>query len=205
MKIRNFTMAGFQCPHCGNIQEKRLNIFDFSGNERFDISCDSCRKTIASLKKTDRSKYKFNLPCIECGSGHTYTIAVNEFWQTSLKEFKCMQTEDVIFVIGNADKVKDAINDAFYLVPCDNSETEYDIFPISAIDSEQLFDLVRHLEELSQCGMIHCSCNDPLIQLQIEENGIRLSCSICDDELFFEILSFEDVKKIKGLTEIFLD
>lgn len=200
MIVRNYTTVGFQCFKCGNVQNKKLNTFEYSGNKMFNILCDSCNKSIASLEKKGKDKYKFSFSCVECGYSHSCTFPVNEFWQTDLKKIKCPDTNDIAFVIGSESKVMPVIEENFLM--SESEENDGTSYVSSYMGSEQIFDVIDHFEALTQMGKINCKCEENNLNLQIEENGIRLCCSYCGREIFFEVSSFVELKAILSLSEI---
>ena len=200
MIVRNYTTVGFQCFKCGNVQNKKLNTFEYSGNKMFNILCDSCNKSIASLEKKGKDKYKFSFSCVECGYSHSCTFPVNEFWQTDLKKIKCPDTNDIAFVIGSESKVMPVIEENFLM--SESEENDGTSYVSSYMGSEQIFDVIDHFEALTQMGKINCKCEENNLNLQIEENGIRLCCSYCGREIFFEVSSFDELKAILSLSEI---
>jgi len=203
MIVRNYTTVGFQCFKCGNVQKKKLNTFEYSGNKMFNILCDSCNKSVASLERKGKDKYKFSFSCVECGSLHSCTFPVNEFWQTDLKKIKCPDTSDIAFVIGSDTNVLSVIEENFLMSkPEENAVASY---VSSFMETEQIFDVIDHFEALTQRGKINCKCGENNLNLQIEENGIRLCCSFCGREIFFGVSSFDELTAILRLSEINLE
>ena len=75
----------------------------------------------------------------------------------------------------------------------------------SFMETEQIFDVIDHFEALTQRGKINCKCGENNLNLQIEENGIRLCCSFCGREIFFGVSSFDELTAILRLSEINLE
>lgn len=209
MKVRNYTIAGFQCPYCGNIEAKKLMLFEQP--EAYQIHCSSCRKTVATLKLRRKGSYKLEITCIDCGDKHVYILPVKEFWHTTLKEFHCIGTEGPIFFIGTPEKVDNMINDCFYAGDLEERfDVDYNTFddhahrldPFSS--SDVLMKLIEHLENMAHENKIFCDCGEQYIQLNVEFGGLRLVCPHCKNELFLNVTTQTDINKLMSLDEIHL-
>ncbi|MEG1441830.1 MAG: hypothetical protein RSC29_04140, partial [Oscillospiraceae bacterium] len=109
MSIKSTTSLGFQCPHCGDIQQVEISIFDVSRFKSIEVKCQSCQKVFAKVKLANRECYEINALCIDCLDTHNYKIKRGELWLSKYRDFRCTQTNEPIFAIGKSEEVEKTI------------------------------------------------------------------------------------------------
>lgn len=212
MRIKTRVALGYQCPACGNIQEKELQLFDFSKDKTLEVLCDSCHRKFATIEKTGKYKFTITASCIDCYDNHCFRFGLGEVWRSRLKEFRCTQSSEVIFALGDGEAVGELLKEIYYEIEDydsdgDLSEMLADLFlqgdrPRALEVVEKITEAIHHVEELSMQGKISCACGEVYIQLKIAEDKIQLVCPNCGREKTVDISTeekIEDVSQIKNI------
>lgn len=205
MLIKTITTAGFQCPSCGNIQCRELQCFHFGGSGEHSILCDSCGRRVAVLQRKKKGQLQLRVACLDCYDEHVYPLRTSVFWHTPLKTFRCNETEEIIFLIGEKELVKKTMQSAFY--PDDIGETHnavpMDAENLGAFDTvEEVMELIGHFQQLAAEGKIFCACGEYYLEMKIERDVIRFICPGCGNERLLDISTREKVELIRQLDEI---
>lgn len=212
MKVRNYTVSVSRCPRCGNLERKRIYVFDGQDGSARIIRCSSCKKQICIIEKTKKDRYNIDLSCALCGEKHKMDIPVSEFWHTSEKKFVCSLSGMTTLALGDAENVERIVAENFLddEGQMSNGDEEDDLFEKLSqdegafSDSEEFYDCLEHFKHLSDENRINCDCGANLIQLQVEEDGFRIICSGCGREEFMEFTTRDGIEYIKSLSEIYL-
>lgn len=205
MLIKSTTTAGFQCPSCGNIQSRELHCFHFGGTGAHEILCNSCGRKVAVLQRKKKGQIQLKVDCLDCYDEHMFPLRPGLFWQTPLKAFQCCETQETIFLIGEADLVDEAMQRAFYLNSDDEQNYQMPKKPeeLGAFDTvEDVMELIGHFQKLAAEGKIFCSCGEYYLEMKIERDIVRFICPGCGNERILDISTKEKVEQIRRLEEI---
>lgn len=174
MLIDIIRYVAFICPFCSKISIHIISPFDFSGNRKVSLNCDSdgCfdRPVTISLKN---KKFKINVDCPVCSSVHTFTINEEAFWAKDLAEFKCSESGIAVLITGSKEAVETDII---------NKSSEYEQF-VDSYDSDMEFDILTEifdcLNALKSLGKLKCECGNEDIVIIPGADNITVTCNHC--------------------------
>lgn len=177
-------VVAYICPICSDIMMKTLDIFSFSGDNIFTLSCSNklCHTAcINILQKKD--KYKINISCPICGENHTFIIKKSVFWTKRFFSLKCPVSGIQAFFIGEKDLVENAVNEHIKFI----SEIQDSSDGFDAEDDELsiLYELADCIRDLAEDNMVYCTCGCNHITATLDDTKLLLSCDDCNSEKLF--------------------
>ncbi len=174
--IKEFKKSiGYICPFCSTIVTKDVNLFDFSGQNASPFLCskDDCRALSVSITPK-KDKYSITVNCPICGEPHIFNIKKVTFWKSDFFVLHCPETGFGILFIGSSERIRSEINRQEELI------AEFESEDVTIGDElSNIFDTVEHINELSKKDAIYCSCGSRNIAIEIDNDGITLSCKDC--------------------------
>lgn len=207
MLIRSTMTAGFQCHSCGNIQCCELSYFKFGAAGEHAIICESCGRTAATLQRKKKGKLLLKVGCIDCYDEHSYSLCPVSLWGAPLKAFRCSETDEIIFLAGDTELVRNAMKAAFYTVGDgeNNKRSRETPEDLGAFDTPlDVMKLIEHFQHMAAEGKIFCSCGEYYLEMKIERDVIRFACPGCGNEMLLDISTKEKIEQVKRLGEICL-
>lgn len=179
----NQTIA-YICPECSAITEKKINVFEFSGNKVFNLFCGekNCRLNAGCIAEY-HGKYRISLPCTFCGEVHEIIINKSSFWKRDFFAFKCPNTDFDLFFIGNSKKIKAAVSRQEEIF----SEAEEELMG----EVPLIYDIMMRLQDLFEASLIVCSCGCADVFPEPDEKGIKLVCGKCGKQKIIPVTEEE--------------
>ncbi len=180
------------CPYCGKLTTRDITLFDLP-NKSTDFLCsdEMCREKIMTVTHK-RDRYVFEVKCTACDSTHTFRMKHSNFWSDELTVLSCPETSVDILFLGKKDKIEEELRHQNELY----REAEREIS-----ESESLgvyFGVIRIVNLLAKENKISCSkCGSKAFNIELTDNGVKLSCRNCDAEAILGI----DIKSIEKLID----
>ncbi|MCX7714908.1 MAG: hypothetical protein N2171_04180 [Clostridia bacterium] len=166
--------VAYICPECAQINIKRLNIFQFSGNRETVLECsNSCGHVCVTIKPF-KAQYKIEAKCPICGGRHLFDIKKAVFWNSPFLSFKCPASGFDIYFLGNNKNVVAAVKEQEALFEELSEMTE------KVIDEKNLLEhMFGWIENMSNTGRMYCSCGSRDISMDMKKDSIVLRCRSC--------------------------
>lgn len=167
--------AAYICPVCSSVTCRHFNIFDFSGKKPIKLLCGvkRCKEEAGSIRE-EKDGYRISVDCPFCGYAHDFNIKKASFWSREFLVFKCPVSEFELFMIGDEERVRDAI------------KKQQRLLAEMAIDDERtlmLFDMMTAVHEMAHRDAITCECGSEKIEIEICDDKIVIVCSNCGASL----------------------
>ena len=196
MLIKYRTTLAWRCPICGELSPDKINIFDFSGNNRLDLKCD-CDFVKVSIERK-KHKYCLEYTCIFCESRHSVTYSAAEFWNGKIKEIKCLDMEAELGYLGSEAKIENFL------------ETEAELNHIlSELEVEDYFSqpeimlsILDELQVIAQNSKLICQCGNLDIDIEILPQELRLICENCQGTTTINTETQEDLQVLKQMQKV---
>ena len=102
------------CPFCFEINRKNINTFEVSSDNPFFILCssDECNEECGAILNT-KDGFKIDFECPICGENHIFRISSSGFLFKNLLTLTCPEANIDIFLIGEKEKVEEAVLEKF--------------------------------------------------------------------------------------------
>lgn len=190
-----------RCPDCGRLGIDKVNIFQLSGKEGYDIYCN-CGSKKAVLKRKKSGQIIANYQCIICDHSHSIVINKDKYLSNnSINSLYCPKTNLNLGYYGSYNLIKAEL---------DRQKRELDIIADEMglddfIDPELMLDCLDYLHDLSAGGNLYCECGCHDIYIELFYDRIELTCNNCDASLTIPAGGKKDLGKLKIMDEIVLD
>lgn len=183
------TTVAYRCPHCGAAVLSGVNIFSLTA-DMLKLKC-SCGQSELTLVSDGTSKVRLSVPCILCPKPHQFVLNRSLFFGKELFCMPCPYSDINICCVGEENHVK-----------AEMSRSELELLQLleengladfGSLHGEQesgfptdpqVRDIVMFvIRDLDEEGKIKCHCTgehaDRQYDAEIEDDGIRVSCSSC--------------------------
>ena len=199
MVIKLTTSITIRCSDCGKLNIDRINIFQLSGNRKFNVYCDCGSKKI-TLRKTKGYLEVFYY-CSVCDSEHRKVIPENKFWYlTTSKPLKCTRINLNLGYYGAHDLLAKMILQQKEELDSMANELGFENFS----NPELILEVLDYLHDLASRGSLICKCGYQGIYLNIGSDRIQLSCNFCNYSVDIPVSSKEQLNNLKDLNELIL-
>lgn len=153
----------YRCPECASTVISAVGVLLLTG-DLLKLKCD-CGGSELVITKTSDGKYRFSVPCVFCGTAHSFIISRKTLTSKELFTVPCSYAGIDVLFIGEKKAVMDAIevSDRQLDELLEENEAEKDDI-IAKKDSSpygdpHLQDLILFsLGELAEDGDIVCGC-----------------------------------------------
>lgn len=200
MLINPEVTFAFRCHECGRLTFGSITPFRLIGEHRSIFPCE-CGNSVATIDETGRASYNITVPCIACGSYHTYTIE-KKMWLKPLNILTCPKTDYKICFWGKEQEVLKSIEE--YDSELDETLSGLD-FDNYFKNSEVMYEAVNKLHEIAEKGNLYCTCGNHNIDVLLKPEGIELLCRKCLAKGFIYAGSIKDLRSIAELNAIALN
>lgn len=190
----------YKCFACGTFDFTNINLFKLFRNGSFVSKC-KCKAASFNMCKIGRKEFKLTVPCIGCGSEHTYAISTDDLINDDINTYSCPLTGIKQCFIGKDTVVREHI---------DRLEKEMD----SMIDglgydnyfenTQVMIDTLNKIHDIAEKGNLRCECGCSHVNVAMLRKGILLNCSLCARSKFIQASSNNDLKKTLGKEKIVL-
>ncbi len=182
----------YKCSLCGTFDFHRISIFSLAMHKNIMLFC-KCGKAHLAVEKTDKSEYSIKVPCIGCGSEHTYTMTREALVGKNIIMKSCPITGIKNCFIGK---------DYFVRKYIDKFEKELDGI-IDGYGYENYFDNTRvmldtlnRIHDIAEKGHLRCECGNSDITVAMFRKGIGLKCEKCFRGKFIPASNNNDLKRV---------
>ncbi|HLV10724.1 MAG TPA: hypothetical protein VKY40_10970 [Halanaerobiales bacterium] len=198
MVIELSTAFAIRCPACGHLDIYELNIFQFSGEENVEISCD-CGAHIALIYKKGSKYISISYYCIICDDEHNIVMPQKVFWsQNRLQSLLCLNTEINLGYFGRPDLIKKEVERQQEELNSMANELGFDEFD----NPEIMLEILDYLHDVAAEGGLYCECGSHDISIELYSNKLKLSCNRCNSIRQLLASKKSDLNKLKKTDEI---
>lgn len=175
MVINTSTVVGVRCAKCGKLNFHAVSLFSFSGNNSVRLKCD-CGVSTVVIGTTNKKKYSLKVECAMCDASHVFYHTAKEIWSKKVLPFLCLETGLEIGYAGPKDMVKDAWRN--------QEKTFFDLvedvgFADFFDNPDVMYQVLEHLNSISENGSLTCKCGNNNIDLEIMPDRLELVCGGC--------------------------
>ena len=180
----------YKCFSCGTFDFTNINLFKLflQGSILSKCRCGDARLEIIQIGKNE---YKLTVPCIGCGSEHSYTISREELISNDITTFACPMTDIKQCFIGRDYVVREHV-DIF------EKELDYMIDGLGYDNyfenTQVMIDTLNKIHDIAEQGHLHCECGCSDIMVSMLRKGIYLKCPNCSGNKFIPAASNYDLK-----------
>ena len=178
------TILAYRCPSCGQGVVSAVGMFSLKA-DMLKLKCE-CGGSELTVRMEAGDRIRLNVPCIVCPNGHNYTVSKNIFFGRDLFMLQCPYTDIDLCFMGEYDNVSRELErterELLEMVGEENlrtlGEEKENTFPTDP----QILDIIMFvIRDLDEEGKIECGCNagEGDYELEILEDGIRVSCKNC--------------------------
>ncbi len=183
------TCIAYRCPYCGSGIKSMVGVFALSGAMK-KLKC-SCGASELTVNQTNDGKLRISVPCLFCGTEHTFMISSKLFFEKELFIYPCpFSALDLVF-IGTEKAVSEAL---------DKSEKELLklLSEMGIDDLEKLHGELDHLDaddepcdpsiydavmfvirDLIEGGDVSCCCDDGDYDVAVSDDHVKVFCRSC--------------------------
>ncbi|MDQ2085134.1 hypothetical protein RBH29_01615 [Herbivorax sp. ANBcel31] len=190
MIINTGTTFAYKCSSCGTFQFNNISLFEIPQKEEIVFTC-RCKGSSLVIKKESPSTFRTVIPCMGCGTNHTYLMSVKEFIAQEIYIFNCPNTGMKQCFMGSDQIVREKI---------DNLEREYDeLINMFGYDNyfnntQVMFDSLNIIHDIAERGNLFCECGNDDIELLLLSDKIYLRCNLCPGNKIIYASSNEHLK-----------
>lgn len=177
MVILPITTIAFKCFECGDINYKKVNIFDFSKTKHINMYCNNCHKNNLRIKYLG-NKLLIVINCFACNNAHVFEVNLKNFINNNLNKFLCPNTNIELCYIGEEDFIRKAID--IYESDLDAILDEYDDYDNYFTNSSVMLNMINQIHDIAEKGNLSCKCGQKNILLHMYQDKVMLQCYSCN-------------------------
>lgn len=177
--------AAYRCPECTSTVRSAVGVLALSG-DLLKLKC-SCGESELKIEKTSDGKYRFTVPCLFCGSDHSFVISRKTLTSRDLFTVPCSLAGIDIVFIGDEDRVSEAIEVSDRQL--NDLLAENDVDSIRTKKSDEVYGdthlqdmVIFTLRELNEDGKITCDCEKGEYVCEPYPDRVRIFCKKCGCE-----------------------
>lgn len=184
------TCIAYRCPYCGGGIKSLVGVFSLSGDMK-KLKC-SCGASELSITATKDAKLRITVPCLVCGTDHSFTISSRLFFEKELFIYSCPYSALEIAFIGSEAAVSAALDLSEKKLIEMMKEMGIDDLDILHGDMDTLededdppcdpsiFDTVMFvIKDLIETDSITCCCDDGDYGVAISDDHVKVFCRSC--------------------------
>lgn len=200
MLIDTSVTIAYKCSSCGTFEFFYISLFSLLYKKECLLTC-RCNKSSISITRENFKDFRVKIPCIGCGSEHTFVLCRKDFLYKDISIFYCPVTGMQNCFIGSDDKVSRKI---------DNLEKEFDeLIDKFGYDNyfkntQVMFDSLNIIHDIAEKGNLECQCGNNDIELILLSDKIHLECRKCGGKRIVNAASNKDLKDIFNKRHILL-
>ena len=184
------TCIAYRCPYCGSGIKSMVGVFALSGAMK-KLKC-SCGASELTVNQTNDGKLRISVPCLFCGTEHTFMISSKLFFEKELFIYPCpFSALDLVF-IGTEKAVSEALDKSekellklLSEMGIDDLEKLHgELDRLDAEDDEpcdpSIYDAVMFvIRDLIEGGDISCCCDDGDYDVAVSDDHVKVFCRSC--------------------------
>ncbi len=200
MVIERSTAFAMRCPQCGRQEITQINIFQLSGNTKYEVYCE-CGSQKAAISKKGANHIAIEYKCIICDYPHTTVILKENFWSRNhFSTLVCLNTNLNLGYFGPFGMIKKELDRQQQELDSMATDLGFDDF----VDPEIMLDVLDILHDISAAGDLCCECGNQEITIELYSDKIELGCYNCNATLVIPASRKKDLDKLKICDEIIL-
>lgn len=175
MLIDTSVTIAYKCTSCGSFEFFNTSLFILMYKKNCSLSC-RCRMSSIKIKQEGERNYFIAIPCIGCGSEHTFLLTKRNILMCDPIVFDCPETGMHICFVGRDDVVRKKV---------DSLEEEFDeLMDMYGYESyfrntQVMFDMLNRVHDIALKGNLYCECGSVDIELILLSDCILLRCVKC--------------------------
>ena len=184
------TCIAYRCPFCGSGIKSMVGVFALSGAMK-KLKC-SCSASELTINQTSDGKLRITVPCLLCGSDHSFTISASLFYKKDLFVYSCPYTAMELVFIGSERAVSEALErsekellEMMKEMGLENLDALYG--DIDELDDEDdtpcdpmIYDTVMFvIRDLIEGGDVSCCCDDGDYDVAVSDDHVKVFCRSC--------------------------
>lgn len=201
MLIFSQTTVALRCPSCGRLDFFALSRFSFKKGESVKIHCE-CGKCLLTIQHRDRRNYYVQSECIMCDAKHSYIYRSKELWNEKGLSLVCDNTGIDVGFIGSRETVMQSIKRADRSIRTFSDELGYDRYYINPEVMNQVLEMLRNLSEE---GLMSCSCGEEQLEVEVYPDRVELYCTNCDAVGIILAETVKDLHSVRSLHRVQLE
>lgn len=192
MLIDTSVTIAYKCYSCGAFEFFNTTLFKFLQKKEHLFTC-RCNNSSILIIQENRRTFRITIPCIGCGSEHTFILPRKDLLSKVVSVLYCPETGMQQCFIGNDEDVRKKI---------DNLERELDdLINLFGYDNyfkntQVMFDALNKIHDIAEAGNLSCECGNRDIELIMLPDKICLKCTKCSGSKIIEASSNTDLKDI---------
>ena len=182
------TCIAYRCPYCGSGVKSMVGVFSLSGAMK-KLKCD-CGSSELIIQHTGDDKMRVTVPCLLCGSTHTFQVSSKLFYNKELFTYSCPYTAMDLVFLGSEKAVSAALDrsekellDMLHEMGLDDLDRLHG--EIDRLDEEDervldasLYDMVMFtIRDLIEGGDVSCCCDDG--DVAVSDDHVKVFCRSC--------------------------
>lgn len=191
-------VLGIRCAKCGKLNYHGLSLFLFAGQKTLQLKC-TCGANDVAISLSGKNKFTLQVNCALCDASHLYQHTLQELWNSEFMTLTCQETALEVAFWGQKSKVKsawrkqektvlDMVEDIGFSDYFDNPDIMYQV--------------LEHLNTLSEKGCLECQCGNTNIDLEILPDRLQLACGECGAQGLIFAENQRDLFSLKQLAKI---
>ncbi len=164
------TTVVYRCPKCGLMVSSVVGIFTLSG-DLVRLKC-SCGQSELQAAYTRDRKIKLTVPCMICGSSHTFTISSDTFFGRRVFNYACPYSGVTLCIIGEQDCISDEVQKA-------NKQLE-ELLREAGLDDPESFTNAREADDDNYSSKLPDPEMESVVHLMLceleDEHAIKCRC-----------------------------
>lgn len=212
------TCIAYRCPYCGGGIKSLVGVFSLSGDmKKLKCSCGASELSITAQKD---GKLRISVPCLVCGSEHSFVISSSLFFAKDLFIYPCPYSAMELVFIGSEAAVSAALDlsekklfDMLKEMGVENFESLHG--DMDTLDDEDdtpcdpsIFDTVMFvINDLIESDCVKCCCDEGDYGVAISDDHVKVYCRSCgaskdiptDSELACRAFVDADILKLEKL------
>ncbi|MBQ8508517.1 MAG: hypothetical protein IJ493_01280 [Clostridia bacterium] len=184
------TCIAYRCPYCGSGVKSMVGVFSLSGAMK-KLKCD-CGSSELIIQHTGDDKMRVTVPCLLCGSTHTFQVSSKLFYNKELFTYSCPYTAMDLVFLGSEKAVSAALDrsekellDMLHEMGLDDLDRLHG--EIDRLDEEDervldasLYDMVMFtIRDLIEGGDVSCCCDDGDYDVAVSDDHVKVFCRSC--------------------------
>ncbi len=189
-----------RCPDCGRLSVEKVNIFQLSAREGYNIYCE-CGSKKAVVKREKTGKINITYQCIICNYTHSLVINKDKYLSNmSIHPIYCPRSNLNLGYYGSYKLIKTELKRQQEELDLMIDELGMDDFS----NPELMLNILDYLHDLSAGGYLYCECGCHDIYIELFYDQIELTCNNCNASLIIPAKKEEDLNNLKIMDEIVL-
>jgi len=189
--------VALRCPQCGQLELTELSRFTLKHGDPQRIQC-TCGRHLLTVGVRRRQVW-VQVPCYLCDGTHIRHFAPERFWDPSLKQIACAETDLQLGVLGGEEAVVSYVRPGLSDLERIMDDGAFDDF---FDDPAIMYQVLSQVQELNADGHLQCRCGSREIGVDIFPDRLELTCSACGRQRSVPAASEQDLDMLLCATHL---